>query len=112
MISLEAQAVPLTIDNDGVTRVGNTRVRLDTVIHAFNEGYTAEEIASQYSVLGLADVYTVIAYYLNHRAMVDEYLKKRAEAAAQIRQEVEAKPEYQIFRERLLARRQQQQNEQ
>lgn len=92
-------------------RVGKTRVRLDTVVYAFNEGYTAEEIVSQYPVLSLADVYAVIAYYLNHRATVDAYLQKRAEAAAQIRQEVEAKPEYRGLRERLLARRQQQQSE-
>jgi uncharacterized protein (DUF433 family) len=108
MISLEAQAVPLTIDSDGVIRISETRVRLDTVIYAFNEGYTAEEIASQYPVLNLADVYAVIAYYLNHRTIVDEYLKKRAEASVQIRQEVEARPEYRGFRERLLVRRQQQ----
>jgi uncharacterized protein (DUF433 family) len=108
MISLEAQAVPLIVDSDGVIRVGKTRVRLDTVIYAFNEGYTAEEITSQYPVLNLADVYAVIAYYLNHRTTVDEYLQKRTETAAQMRQEVEAKPEYRALRERLLARRQQQ----
>lgn len=108
MISLEAQAVPLTIDSDGVTRVANTRVRLDTVVYAFNEGYTAEEIASQYPALALADVYAVIAYYLNHRATIDEYLSQRAKVAEQIRQEIEAKPEYRNFRERLLDRRQQQ----
>jgi uncharacterized protein (DUF433 family) len=105
MVLAETQVVPMKVDRDGVIRVGDTRVRLDTVIYAFNDGYTAEEIVTQYPVLKLADVYAVIAYYLNNRVEVDEYLKQRAEAAAKIRQEIEAKPEYKSFRERLLARR-------
>ena len=38
--------VPLKTDVDGVVRVGNTRVTLDTVIAAFKEGVIAEEIVS------------------------------------------------------------------
>ena len=110
MISLEAQSVPMKIDSDDVIRVGGTRVRLDTVVYAFNEGYTAEEIVSQYPALNLADVYAVVAYYLNNRASVDEYLARRAAITAGIRQEIEARPEYKAFREQLLARRQTQQN--
>lgn len=105
-ITLEAQVVPMKVDSDDVIRVGNTRVRLDTVIYAFNEGYTAEEIASQYPALKLADIYAVIAYYLSHQATVDAYLQKRRETAAQVRAEIEAKPEYKALRERLLAHRQ------
>lgn len=59
----------------------------------------------------LADVYAVIAYYLNNRTIIDEYLKKRAEEAAKIRAEIEGKPEYKVFRERLLARHQERQNQ-
>jgi len=38
MLSLEPQVVPLRADRDGVFRVGNTRVRLETVVTAFLEG--------------------------------------------------------------------------
>jgi uncharacterized protein (DUF433 family) len=106
MVPAETQAVPMKVDRDGVIRIGSTRVRLDTVIFAFNEGYTAEEIVSQYPSLRLADVYAVIAYYLNNRVAIDEYVTKRTEAATTVRQEIEATPEYQQFRQRLLARRQ------
>ncbi len=108
MITLEAQTIPMEIGTDDVIRVGGTRVRLDTVVYAFNEGYTAEEITSQYPILRLADVYAVIAYYPNNRATVDEYLRRRVKIATEIRTEIEGKPEYKAFRERLLARRQQQ----
>lgn len=45
--------VPLTIGEDGVIRIGKTRVTLDTVVYAFQDGATAEEIASQYPSLDL-----------------------------------------------------------
>lgn len=61
---IESPPVPLNIDMDGVIRVGNTRVTLDTVVAAFKEGATAEEIVWQYPSLSLADVYAVIGYYL------------------------------------------------
>jgi uncharacterized protein (DUF433 family) len=97
--------IPLTAAEDGVIRVGGTRVRLDTVVYAFNEGYTAEEIVAQYPALDLTDVYAVIAYYLGHRATVDEYVAQRAEIVEAIRREIEAKPEYHAFRQQLLKRR-------
>jgi uncharacterized protein (DUF433 family) len=103
---VEAQSPPLQTDRDGVVRVGDTRVTLDTVIHAFNQGHTAEEIVSHYPALKLADVYAVVSYYLNNRAKVNAYLQQQEDSAEKIWREIEAAPDYQIFRERLLARRQ------
>ena len=105
-LKVEAQSPPLKIDHDGVMRVGDTRVTLDTVAHAFNQGHTAEEIVSHYPVLKLADVYAVISYYLNNRTAVDDYLQQQEEAAEEFWREIESEPDYQIFRERLLARHQ------
>ncbi len=107
MLVFEAPVIPLHADQDGVIRVGNTRVRLDTVVYAFNQGYTAEDIVSQYPSLQLADVYAVITYYLNNRLEVDAYIHQREGNAAKTRQEIESRPDYREFRERLLARSQQ-----
>ncbi|MEO0869309.1 MAG: DUF433 domain-containing protein, partial [Cyanobacteria bacterium J06642_11] len=41
------------------------------------EGATAEEIVEQYPSLQLADVYSVISYYLRRKTEVDAYLKIR-----------------------------------
>jgi len=49
--------VPLAADAQGVIRVGGTRVTLDTVVSAFYEGATPEEITQQYPSLELGDVY-------------------------------------------------------
>jgi uncharacterized protein (DUF433 family) len=58
------ETIPLKANEDGVIRVSNTRVTLDTIIYAFNDGATAEEIAQQYPSVPLADIYSVIAYFL------------------------------------------------
>ena len=41
----DTEPVPLKLDSDGTIRVGGTRVPVDTVILAFHDGATAEEIA-------------------------------------------------------------------
>jgi hypothetical protein len=39
-LSLITEPLPLQINPDGVVRVGETRVTLDTVVAAFNQGST------------------------------------------------------------------------
>ncbi len=99
------EPVPLAADRDGVMRVGGTRITLDTVVAAFREGATAEEIAQQYPSLQLADVYAVIGYYLRHQPEVDEHLRGRQVQAAEVRQSNEARFDPVGLRDRLLARR-------
>lgn len=86
-------------------RVGSTRVTLDTVISAFLDGATAEEIVHQYPSLELADVYAVIAYYLKRQEEVNAYLQRRRGHAEQVRQQNEARFDPAGIRNRLLARR-------
>ena len=99
------EVIPLTVDVHGVLRVGNTRVTLDTVLAAFADGATAEEIVQQYPSLHLADVYSVIGYYLRHASEVDSYLQQRREQREAIRQQNEARFDPHGVRDRLLARR-------
>jgi uncharacterized protein (DUF433 family) len=97
--------VPLQADRDGVLRVGKTRVTLDTVVSAFLEGATAEEIAQQYPSLDLADIYSVLGYYLRRRPELDAYLHERRERAADVLRQNESRHDPSGVRERLLARR-------
>lgn len=92
-------------DADGVIRVGGTRVTLDTVIDAYREGATAEEIARRYPSLDLGDVYAAIGYYLHHRTDVETYLAEREARSARVRRENESRFDPTGVRERLLARR-------
>jgi uncharacterized protein (DUF433 family) len=100
-----AEPVPLATDANGTVRVGGTRVTLDTLVAAFQDGATAEEIAQQYPTLQLADVYATISYYLRHRFDVENYLADRQARAAAIRQTTELKSDLHAIRARLVARR-------
>ena len=102
---VESPTVPLRTDEHGVLRVGDTRVRLDTVITAWKLGHSPEEIVESFDVLDLADVYAVISYYLNHRDEVERYLERNRGQADTLRTKLEARFPQADIRERLLARR-------
>jgi uncharacterized protein (DUF433 family) len=100
-----AEPIPLVTDANGVVHINKTRVTLDTVVTAFLEGATAEEIREQYPSLQLSDIYSVLGYYLRHQAEVDNYLLERQRLADEIRQQVERRFNPVGIRDRLLARR-------
>ena len=106
MLALTIDPPPLYVDADGETvRVGRSRVTLDVLLEAFALDESPETIASEFDTLDLADVYTVIGYYLRHRAVVDAYLEQRRQKADELRRQMEAKFPREGLRERLLARR-------
>jgi uncharacterized protein (DUF433 family) len=103
-MTVAAETPPLSADATGVFRVGDSRVTLDTVVGAFRDGATAEEIAEQYPAISLGQVYAVIAYYLAHTAEVDDYLLARERTAAEVRRANERLFEPTGIRARLMAR--------
>jgi uncharacterized protein (DUF433 family) len=104
-MSQATTTVPLSQDQAGVLRVTGTRVSLDSVIHAFNEGSTPEEIAQQYPTLNLKDVYAVVSYYLQNQDEVERYLAQRRAERREQKNEIEARFDPRGIRERLLARK-------
>ena len=104
-VALTPQIPPIAPDSDGVLRVSGTRVTVDTIVEAFEEGAAAEEIASQYPVVPLPDVYAIIAYYLHHRSEIDAYLAARRIAQTEAHAASRGAPAAATVRERLLARR-------
>lgn len=107
-LTIVEDPLPLRLDEGGTYRVGKTRVNLDTVVWAYNSGSSAQEIARDYPSLNVADVHSVIGYYLRHRNEVDAYLAARQAAADKLREQIEALPQNKRLREKLLARRNQQ----
>lgn len=92
----------------GSWRIAGTRVSLDSVVYCFLDGATPEEICQDFPALSLAQVYAVIAYYLNNREHVDTYLGREREAIEQVRRDLTARHSDFIrdLRQRLLASRQ------
>jgi uncharacterized protein (DUF433 family) len=105
LVLQDQQPVPLKADAEGVIRVAQTRVSLDTVVTAFKNGATAEQIAHDYPSVDRADIYAVIAFYLHHRAGIEDYLAEQRDDAKRIREEMEARFDPHGIRDRLVARR-------
>ena len=95
--------IPLRTDDYGAIRVGNSRVLLELVIHAYYRGETPEEIVDSYPTLVASDVYAVLGYYLANREAIDAYMRQRDAAAEKILEDVHANltPEARALRTRL-----------
>jgi uncharacterized protein (DUF433 family) len=101
---LNAESPPLQIDQEGVVRIGNSRITLDLVVEQYENGMSPEDMVRAYDTLDLADVHAAISYYLRHRDEVRAYLKHRAEEAAALHAKIEAERP-RVSRAELLARR-------
>lgn len=103
MILETTQKVPLTLWKDGTIRVKGTRLLIDMIIGAYNRGERPEEIfesfpSNEYTV---ADIYSVIAYYLQNKSKIDKYLAKREKEAKEVWKKIEAMPGYKERSDRL-----------
>ncbi len=101
-LATENETPPLAMDEHRAVRVGGTRVLLDLIVHAFDDGASAEEIVESYPSLTLADVYATITYILRHRDRVDEYMSARGAAAADLREKIEERYPSEDVRRRLV----------
>lgn len=54
--------------------LAGSRVSLDSIVYAFQQGQPAESIVRSFPAVSLEAVYGAIAYYLANRERIDEYL--------------------------------------
>jgi uncharacterized protein (DUF433 family) len=99
------QTTPLFEDKDGTIRIVGSRIPLDTLVYEFTQGATAEQIQDSFPSLSLRSIYGAIAFYLEHQAAVDAYLRQREKEAADLRRRLEDRLETTAFRASLRQRR-------
>lgn len=103
---LEREAPPFSEDESGAIRIGNSRVLLELVIRAFQDGASPESIMQRYSTLSLSEVYSTIGYYLRHQQEIESYLNERDQLAESVRGRLsDIQPDLSLIRSRLLAQR-------
>lgn len=104
------QKVPLTLWKDGTIRVKNTRLLIDMIVIAHRRGECPEEIFESFpsDEYTIADIYSVIAYYLTHKSKIDKYLSEREKEGKKLWKKIESDPKNQTdrkeLREKLLTR--------
>ncbi len=86
-------------------RVAGTRVSLDSVVYCFWNGDSPETIAQSFPALTLEQVYGAIAYYLDHRKTIDQYIKQ-GEADYEAKREADRESDPKFYQEMAERRRQ------
>ena len=103
-LPLAAEAVPLVRQPDSGVRLRGTRIYLEHLVGDYERGMTPERMVEEFDTLTLADVYSVLGYYLRHQPAVRAYIARQDELNAEIRRRVEARQGPRPTREELLAR--------
>jgi uncharacterized protein (DUF433 family) len=89
----------------GSLRIGQSRVLLELVGRACQDGVAPETIMQRYETLRLADVYAEIASYLRHRHEIERYMEQREREALEVRLRMQAEyADPALVSDRLLAR--------
>ncbi len=65
--NVQTEAPQLSGDASGGLRVGSSRVLLELVVRALQDGATPETIVQRYSTLALPDVYAVLVFTPSER---------------------------------------------
>jgi uncharacterized protein (DUF433 family) len=86
------QEVPLSVSEEGTIRIAGTRVSLDSIVHHYQQGATAEEIALRFPALRLAEIHFALAYYLSHQESIGEYIEQQHQQADALRQRISSDP--------------------
>jgi uncharacterized protein (DUF433 family) len=60
----------------GAPRVAGTRIRVSQIVLMNESGMSPDEIVSGYPHLTLADVYAALAYYHDHRDVIDAEIRQ------------------------------------
>lgn len=76
---------------EGSWRVAGSRVSLDSVVYAYREGRSPEQIRADFPTLSLEQVHGALAYYLRHQGEVDHYLEEQSALHERLRAENELK---------------------
>lgn len=75
----------LTQAPDGEIRLAGHRIGLYQIVQDYNEGESAEMLASRYPTLSLSLVHKTIAFYLDNRAEIDAYVADCSKALDKLR---------------------------
>lgn len=65
---------PYISQEDGALRIAGTRVGFSSIVAGFQEGEPPEKLVQEFPTATLAQVYGAIAYYLENKKLIDDFL--------------------------------------
>lgn len=84
MTAVLSERIPLVQNEAGDIHIEGSRIFLEHLVEKFNEAKSPEDIQRNYPHLKLADLYTVMTYYLRHRDEVDTYVERQYQRAREM----------------------------
>jgi uncharacterized protein (DUF433 family) len=84
----QAPVQRIAIDSKGVARVAGSRSRVSQIVVDHRQ-MSPEEIVEQYPHLTLADVYAALAYYYDHRELIDSEIEEGKRIVEEFRPRLE-----------------------
>ena len=89
----------IEVDNSGTARIVGQRTKvIQIVMDKMANGWSPEEIQSQYPHLSLAQIHAALAYYYDHQAQLDAQIQRDLQHAEQMRDQAEPSPIVQKLR--------------
>ena len=75
-------------NRDGGYYIAGTRISLDSIVHAFQDGESPKGILRSFPMAGpLVRIYGAITFYLENKEKVEEYLKAQEQRWDALRRE-------------------------
>ena len=94
----------LAADDGGFIHIAGHRIGLHHVVRLYREGYSPEMLAEAFPTLPLFLVHKVVAFYLENRAEVDDYIASEERATSAQMAVSPPTPGITELRNRLLAK--------
>jgi len=105
MSASKRNITPIRVEADGARRIGATRVSLDSVFLAFEDGATPEEIVYRFPTLNLAEVYRTLAYCLDNLDEVRAYVEEQRRLGDEMQDSIRASKDISKAWQRLVRMR-------
>lgn len=93
----------IQINDRDVPIIAGTTMKLVELISPVKAyGWSPEDLHANYPHLGMSQIYSALAYYLDHQPEIDADIKRRYQLAEKFRQEAGESPLVKKLRERGL----------
>ncbi len=76
---------------DGTPTVSGTRLKLKFVAGLYRDGVHAEEIQRMYPMHTLAEIFSALAYYFDHRESIDDQMDEADQKADELWKEIQSR---------------------
>lgn len=93
MAAIETHYQHIVLDDQGVPHISGTTMKVaELVVAQMAYGWSPDELAFQFPYLSLGQIHSALAYYWDHKADIDEQIRRDDARVKQLRQSLPEPP--------------------